>query len=173
MGEAGNVGQVGRCTNDPATDSASETGGAETNNIFSPAICFSTTATVLLNTATFNLLDEASLDLERAYQGLLTMGTKISTTFDLSSDPGHLSKFTIVPPSYATITAAGGVPDTSPSTLDRSDGQNAYKVGYWELDNRGGSDGLLPSRSRDLRGPDGRKEDCWLVRDALHPVGDP
>ena len=56
-----------------------------------------------MSTSTFNLLENSDLDLERAYQGLLIMGSELTTQFSVFAEPGHASTFSISPPDYAAI----------------------------------------------------------------------
>ncbi|NCG42077.1 MAG: hypothetical protein GWO84_00840 [Euryarchaeota archaeon] len=117
------------CSEDPDTDALSE--GASENNVFEPPICFSTTATVQLSDSTFNLIPNPDLDLERAYQGLLVMGSKVTTSFELTAQPGHKAVFAINPPEYATIDAVD-----SNGTKVAYAGPPAFWAGQWSMDNR-------------------------------------
>ena len=117
------------CSEDPDTDALSE--GASENNVFEPPICFSTTATVQLSDSSFNLIPNPDLDLERAYQGLLVMGSKVTTSFELTAQPGHKAVFAINPPEYATIDAVD-----SNGTKVAYAGPPAFWAGQWSIDNR-------------------------------------
>jgi hypothetical protein len=117
------------CSIDPTSDAAEE--GAAQNNVFNPPICISTSALIQLDQSTFNLLPNPDLDLERAYQGLLVMGTEITSTFDFVARPGHLATYTVNPPSYATIDAV----DAS-GTLIEHTGASPYNSSSWTLDHR-------------------------------------
>ena len=117
------------CSVDPSTDALSE--GASENNAFEPPICFTTTATVQLSHSSFNLIPNPELDLERAYQGLLVMGTKVTTNFELTAQPGHKATFAINPPVYATIDDVD-----SNGTKVAYAGPPAFWAGQWTMDNR-------------------------------------
>ena len=117
------------CSIDPTSDAAEE--GASQNDVFNPPICISTSALIQLDQSTFNLQPNPDLDLERAYQGLLVMGTEITSTFDFVARPGHLATYTVNPPSYATIDAV----DAS-GTLIEHTGASPYNSSTWTLDHR-------------------------------------
>ena len=117
------------CAVDSSADAMSE--GASENNVFEPPICFSTTATVQLSHSSFNLIPNPELDLERAYQGLLVMGTKVTTSFELTTEPGHKATFAINPPAYATIDDVD-----SNGTKVAYAGPPAFWAGQWTMDNR-------------------------------------
>ncbi|MBP66305.1 MAG: hypothetical protein CMA67_03510 [Euryarchaeota archaeon] len=97
------------CTKEGSDDSIHDSGSTTTeNNVFEPPICLNTFAIIKLSTSTFNLLDNTNLDLERAYQGLLIMGSELTTEFSVFADPGHYSTFVISPPDYAAVLDVGG-----------------------------------------------------------------
>ena len=116
-----------QCSTDDATDAFEE--GAEENNVFEPPICFSATATVELDSNTFNLGESNELDLERAYQGLLIMGAEITTTFDLTAQPGHKANFVINPPPYSTVLTVDGN-----GILAAHAGPPPFMAGEWSID---------------------------------------
>ncbi len=118
------------CTTDASIDSIHSGEGASQNNVFDPPLCFSTIADISLSTSTFNLLENTDLDLERAYQGLLIMGSELTTKFDVFAEPGHASTFSINPPDYATIIGV----DSNGSVAARP-GPPAYFAGEWTVDN--------------------------------------
>ena len=118
------------CTTDASIDSIYGGEGASQNNVFDPPLCFSTIADISLSTSTFNLLNNSDLDLERAYQGLLIMGSELTTQFDVFAEPGHASTFSINPPDYATIIGV----DSNGSVAARP-GPPAYYAGEWTVDN--------------------------------------
>ena len=91
------------CSTNPAIDAQSE--GSGENNVFEPPICFGTQATVTLDVAKFNLAGGSELNVERAYQGLLVMGSEIQTDFAIFAEPGHRSTFLIEPPAFADVMA--------------------------------------------------------------------
>ncbi|MDP6869604.1 MAG: hypothetical protein QGI21_02380 [Candidatus Poseidoniaceae archaeon] len=94
-------GNITQCSDDPDFDTAAEAGLED--NVFDPPICFSVSAEVVVSPSTFNLGSVDPLTLERVYQGMLAMGSDISSEFSLFSDPGHKSTFVIHPPQYATV----------------------------------------------------------------------
>ena len=118
------------CTTDASIDSIHSGEGASQNNVFDPPLCFSTIADISLSTSTFNLLENTDLDLERAYQGLLIMGSELTTKFEVFAEPGHASTFSINPPDYATIIGV----DSNGSVAARP-GPPAYFAGEWTVDN--------------------------------------
>ena len=123
-----NSGITTTCTDDPDMDTASEAGLS--NNVFDPPICFSVTANVSLSTSTFNLGSVDSLTLERVYRGMLVMGSDITSSFDLFSDPGHNSVFVINPPDFATVKS---VDPTGIQVIKQ--GSPSYMAAQWGIDN--------------------------------------
>ena len=122
------------CTTDASIDSIYGGEGASQNNVFDPPLCFSTIADISLSTSTFNLLNNSDLDLERAYQGLLIMGSELTTQFDVFAEPGHASTFSINPPDYATIIRVDSDGPDSGSVVAQP-GPPAYFAGKWTVDN--------------------------------------
>ena len=122
------------CTTDASIDSIYGGEGASQNNVFDPPLCFSTIADISLSTSTFNLLNNSDLDLERAYQGLLIMGSELTTQFDVFAEPGHASTFSINPPDYATIIRVDSDGPDSGSVVAQP-GPPAYYAGKWTVDN--------------------------------------
>ena len=123
-----NAGVITQCTDNPAADTAEEAGLP--NNVFDPPICFSVQASVSLSTSTFNLGTVDPLTLERVYQGMLVMGSDVTTGFSLFSNPGHSSSFVINPPDYATIK---GTDVTGLATIRA--GTPSYFAAEWTIDN--------------------------------------
>ncbi|MBJ63367.1 MAG: hypothetical protein CMB55_01040, partial [Euryarchaeota archaeon] len=123
-----NSGVTTSCSDDPDTDTAAEAGLA--NNVFEPPICFSVTASVSLATSTFNLGSVDSLTLERVYRGMLVMGSDITSTFDLFSEPGHNSTFIINPPDFATVKST----DSTGFRIIKS-GPPSYMAAQWPVNN--------------------------------------
>ena len=132
--ERGIIGSSNHCSQDSSTDAIGE--GAYAEDPYNPPICISISATIDLATTKFQLADSADLDLERSYQGLLTMGSEISTPFTIFGMVGHKNIFEIEPPSYATIDGVTGTPNAPGSLQSRSDGAYSYDVGRWTIDNR-------------------------------------
>jgi hypothetical protein len=119
------------CTTDATEDSVYDSGsGVTENNVFDPPICFSTIAEIELSTSTFNLLENTNLDLERAYQGLLIMGSELTTQFSVFAEPGHASTFSISPPDYAAV-----VDVDSNGSIQPTNCLPAACVGQWTVDN--------------------------------------
>ena len=118
-------GQTTACTTNAAIDAQSE--GSGDNNVFEPPICFGTQATVTLDVAKFNLAGGAEMNVERAYQGLLVMGSEIRTDFAIFAEPGHRSTFLIEPPAFADVRAV----DANGTRVVMGD----HFAGEWSLDN--------------------------------------
>ena len=123
-----NSGITTQCTDDPGMDTESEAGLA--NNVFDPPICFSVTASVSLSTSTFNLGGVDPLTLDRVYRGMLVMGSDITSSFDLFSEPGHNSVFVINPPDFATVKSV----DPTGIQVIKS-GPPSYLAAQWDIDN--------------------------------------
>lgn len=125
------------CTTDATEDSIYDSGsGVTENNVFEPPICFSTIAEIQLSTSTFNLLENSDLDLERAYQGLLIMGSELTTQFNVFAEPGHVSTFSISPPDYAAVIGVDGNGSIQPNSC-----LPYVCVGQWTVDNLDASSG--------------------------------
>jgi len=129
------------CTEDPDSDSADELASLP-NNAFQPPICLRTTANIRVDAGMAGFGNDSELDIERTYQGLLTMGGAVTTNMSLFSPAGHESTFEVDPPSYGTIESVDG----GGSTPIRQDGPFQYKIGSWTLSNldaAAGSDDML------------------------------
>jgi hypothetical protein len=129
------------CTEDPDSDSADELFSLS-NNAFQPPICLRTTANIRVDAGMAGFGNDSELDIERTYQGLLTMGGAVTTNMSLFSPAGHESTFEVDPPSYGTIESVDG----GGSTPIRQDGPFQYKIGSWTLSNldaAAGSDDML------------------------------
>jgi len=119
------------CTTDATQDSVYDSGsGVTENNVFDPPICFSTIAEIELSTSTFNLLENSNLDLERAYQGLLIMGSELTTQFNVFAEPGHASTFSINPPDYAAVVGVDSNGSIQPTNC-----LPGACVGQWTVNN--------------------------------------
>jgi hypothetical protein len=70
-----------------------------------------------------------------------TMGSEITTKFDVRVEPGHKGTYSIQPPSYATVTDATGWGVNQ----EVSEDGGAYSSGLWIVDNRDDPNGLSPS----------------------------
>ena len=115
------------CSIDNTNDALAE--GAPVNNVFEPPVCFQAIASVQLSASQFNLVGSDQLDLERTYQGLLTMGAEINTDFQLTTQPGHRASFAINPPTYSTVLA---VDDNG--TLAHRAGTPSFSAAEWSMD---------------------------------------
>ena len=124
-----NAGTTIACSTDPTTDAFDE--GASVNNAFEPPICLKSQVTISISQDSFNLVSNSDLDLERAYQGLLVMGTEVTTMFDLVGLPGHKASYSFNPPPYATIKSV----DANGTRAARA-GPPAYFAAEWEIDHR-------------------------------------
>jgi len=124
-----NAGTTVACSTDELSDAASE--GATLNNAFEPPICIKSNVDITISPDSFNLVSNSDLDLERSYQGLLVMGTEVTTMFDLVGMPGHKASYSFNPPEYATIKSV----DANGTRAARA-GPPAYFAGEWEIDHR-------------------------------------
>ena len=121
------------CSTVATTDSEEE--GASENNAFNPPICLSTNALIQLDESTFNLAESDDLNLERAYQGLMVMGSEITTSFDFTARSGHLATYTVNPPNYANIASV----DSTGQIVEKFDTE-VFNSGSWVLDHRTAND---------------------------------
>jgi len=116
-------------------------------NAFEPPICISTNVNITLDTSsTYGLpADVSPSDLDTAMEGLLVMGSQITTNFDVRVNPGHKGTYAIQPPTYATVTDAGGW--AFGEEVGEVDGDGvAYNSGRWSVDNRDNpSGGVVPA----------------------------
>ena len=129
------------CMMDPTMDS--------NGNAFEPPVCISTNVNITLAADTTYGLDNAvsPTNLNTALEGLLVMGSQITTNFDVKVEPGHKGTYSIHPPSYATVTDASGWGFNEEVPEDGG----AYSSGLWTVDNRNDPNGLAPNpRSADL-----------------------
>jgi len=125
-----------QCSSDKDSDSADELAGLP-NNAFQPPICLRSVAMIQINTDMMSVGTGGTLNVERAYQGVLTMGGAVTTNFTIFSRPGHRSVFEVAPPPYASISDVGGGGVTAP----RQQGSWNYQVGIWVVDNLGAGPG--------------------------------
>ncbi|MBT4059692.1 MAG: hypothetical protein HOE69_05220 [Euryarchaeota archaeon] len=121
-------GQSISCTDDMNADSIDEVFGLP-NNAFEPPLCLRSVAQIDVGTDLLGIGD-SSIDIERAFQGLLTMGAEVSSNFTLVSRPGHRSTFTLTPPNYATFSEVGG----NGSLVPQIQGSTPYNAGSWMTD---------------------------------------
>ena len=88
---------------------ATDVGLNNDNNAFEPPICISTSVVISLPIdSTYGLGQDNAASLEAALEGMLIMGSEVTTKFDVDVSPGHKGTYAIQPPSYATVTVAGG-----------------------------------------------------------------
>ncbi len=122
------------CTDDPNVDSADEVVGLP-NDAYDPPICLRTTLGISYDPANIGMT-VAGMDVERAYQGLLTMGSTVSTDVNLTALPGHSASYEFIPPNYATIVEVDD--NAGPGELIPAI-DNGYSFNYakWNLDNTG------------------------------------
>ena len=169
--DAGGQGTVS-CSIDPNTDSQAE--GNSASDPYYPPICIHTSATITLDAAALNIAESTELDIERTYQGLLIMGSKITSNFQIFANPGHQSIFEIHPPNYATFNNVGSVNSTCQNdlpasgancegvTVPRNSATNhGYMAGKWVLDNLDGS------------GTESYTHDIWLEVAAGNSIENP
>ncbi len=139
------------CQLDPLLDSD--------GNAFEPPICISTNVNITLPiSGTYGLNGVSATNLDKALEGLLVMGSQITTNFDVMVSPGHKGTYAIQPPTYATVANAGGWVGEEVGEMD-NDGV-AYKSGLWSVDNRVNPSGDLQADLdmtmgyRDIEGTD-------------------
>jgi hypothetical protein len=120
------------CELDPLLDSD--------GNAFEPPICISTNVNITLPvSSTYGLNGVSASNLDTALEGLLVMGSQITTNFDVRVQPGHKGVYAIRPPSYATVVDAGGWAFGE----EISEAGGAYQSGLWSVDNRNDPNGVL------------------------------
>ena len=119
------------------TDATENTDG----NAFEPPICISTSVTITMDTQDTYGLDISSGSLESALEGMLIMGSEVTTEFAVQVNPGHMGTYAIQPPPYATVTNAGG---TMGETVHHV--EEGYHSGLWSIDWRSPS-GPLASQA--------------------------
>ena len=126
--------QTVECTDDRDQDSADEVAGLP-NDAYNPPICLRTTLAISVDPSELGLT-EVGMDVERAYQGLLTMGSLVRTNMTLAALPGHAASYEFTPPSYGTITAVSGDGDLVPAVS----GGHTYNYARWNIDHKDASD---------------------------------
>lgn len=133
------------CTTDVAKNGEgpdNDGDGASDSNAFEPPICITTSVVISLNILeTYGLSGVSASNLEAALEGMLIMGSQVTTKFDVSVNPGHRGTYSIQPPPYATVTVAGG---TYGETVNHV--EDGYHSGLWIIDWRNPS-GALSSQS--------------------------
>jgi len=126
--------QTVECTDDRDQDSADEVAGLP-NDAYNPPICLRTTLAISVDPSELGLT-EVGMDIERAYQGLLTMGSLVRTNMTLTALPGHAASYEFVPPSYGTISAVSSQGDLVPAIS----GGHSYSYARWNVDHKGAPD---------------------------------
>ena len=120
--------QTIQCTDNPDVDSADEVAGLP-NDAYNPPLCLRTTLSISVDPAELGMT-AIGLDVERTYQGLLTMGGTVRTNINLTALPGHVASYEFVPPSYGTVLDLSGGGDLVPATWGGYD----YTYGRWNID---------------------------------------
>ena len=111
-------------------------------NAFEPPICISTNVNITLPiSTTYGLNGVSASNLDTALEGLLVMGSEITTNFDVKVSPGHKGTYAIQPPNYATVVDAGGWVGEEVAEV-ANDGASYYS-GLWRVDNRVNPSGVL------------------------------
>ena len=126
--------QTIQCTDNPDFDSADEVAGLP-NDAYNPPLCLRTTLAISIDPAELGMT-AAGLDVERAYQGLLTMGSTVRTNINLTALPGHVASYEFVPPSYGTIINVTEAGDLIPANWGGFD----YTYGRWNIDHKDATD---------------------------------
>ena len=119
-----------QCTDDRDQDSADEVAGLP-NDAYNPPLCLRTTMALSVDPADLGMT-EVGLEVERAYQGLLTMGGTVRTDMNLTALPGHTASYEFVPPSYGTVVDAGSEGDLVPASIGGFD----YTYARWLVDHK-------------------------------------
>ena len=121
-------GQNIACTDDMNEDSIDEVLGLP-NNAFNPPLCLRSVAQIQIDSDILGITG-SGLDVERGFQGLLTMGAEVTSNFTLVSRAGHRSTFELIPPNYATISSVGG----GGTLIPHQQGSVQYNSGSWVTD---------------------------------------
>jgi hypothetical protein len=123
-----------QCTDDRDEDSADEVAGLP-NDAYNPPLCLRTTMALSVDPADLGMT-EVGMEVERAYQGLLTMGGTVRTDMNLTALPGHAASYEFVPPSYGTVVDSGTQGDLIPASI----GGYGYTYARWLVDHKEASD---------------------------------
>ncbi len=123
-----------QCTDDRNQDSADEVAGLP-NDAYNPPLCLRTTLSISVDPSELGMT-EVGMDVERAYQGLLTMGGMVRTDMNLTVLPGHVASYEFVPPSYGTVVSQSGGGDLVPATFGGFD----YTYARWNVDHKDATD---------------------------------
>lgn len=129
-------GQNIQCSDDATADSADEVAGLE-NNAFQPPLCLQSVAQITISDDLLGL-SEQNLDMERAFQGLLTMGAQVTSNFTLVERSGHRATYHLIPPEYATFSDV----DSSGTMILHQQGGFDYYSASWMTDGLGLANGI-------------------------------
>jgi len=106
---------------------------SQNGNSFDPPICIHTNVTITLPISTYGntLSGVSAANLERAYEAMLVMGARVTTSFSVSAEPGFKGTYSIQPPSYATVAEVQGT--YAQRVLHNT--SDSYHSGLWVIDN--------------------------------------
>ena len=127
-------GQTLTCEDDPDQDSVDEVLGIQ-ENAYHPPICIQTVASVIIDTSALGLAG-VDFDIERAYQGILTMGAEVETGFNITAKPGHVTTYNFHPPGYGELTNASGPLAT---LTEETSATYPYHWAHWKVDHSNAS----------------------------------
>ena len=127
-------GQTIGCTDDRDEDSADEVAGLP-NDAYNPPICLRTTMAISVDPSDLGMT-EVGMEVERAYQGLLTMGGTVRTDMNLTALPGHRASYEFIPPSYGTVVNVSDQGDLLLATIGGFD----YNYARWDVDHKDATD---------------------------------
>ena len=122
--------QTVECTDDRDQDSADEVAGLP-NDAYNPPLCLRTTLAISVDPSELGMT-EVGMDVERAYQGLLTMGGSVRTNMTLAALPGHAASYEFIPPSYGTVVGVSGEGDLVPA----NSGGYTYTYARWNVNHK-------------------------------------
>ncbi len=106
---------------------------SQNGNSFDPPLCIHTNVTITLPISTYGntLAGVSATNLESAYEAMLVMGARVTTSFSVSAEPGFKGTYAIQPPSYATIAEVQG----TYAQRVFHDSSDPYHSGLWVIDN--------------------------------------
>jgi hypothetical protein len=106
---------------------------SQNGNSFDPPICIHTNVTITLPIDTYGntLTGVSASNLESAYEAMLVMGARVTTSFSVSAEPGFKGTYAIQPPSYATIAEVQG----TYAQMVFHNASDPYHSGLWVIDN--------------------------------------
>ena len=114
-------------------DCSTDHNDSQNGNSFDPPICIRTNVTITLPISTYGntLSGVSAANLESAYEAMLVMGARVTTSFSVSAEPGFKGTYAIQPPSYATVAEVQG---TFAQRVFH-DSSDPYHSGLWVIDN--------------------------------------